>query len=96
MLEWEPMAASELDELRAFDSRPLLRAIEELLHAAEVETRNRKRLGRAIEEVPDAAWEVRVGAHRVFYDVKDGQTVRVLRVILKGRRTTAEAVGRRP
>ena len=69
-------------------------AIEVLRTQAEMQTRNRKPLVEPIELLPDATWEVRVGDHRVFYRIAGGQTVDILRVILKGTSTTAEAVGR--
>ena len=97
----ECVAEAEVDELRTFDSRPVMRAIGELRHEAETKTRNRKPLEQPMEKVPEASWELRVGDHRVFYDVRTKgdvennefpKTVRILRVILKGRRTTKEAV----
>jgi len=95
LLEWDPTAHEEFDELSSFDARPILKAIRELRHQAEVETRNRKPLREAIPSVPDASWEVRVGDHRVLYEVRKHRMVRLLRVIFKGRLTIDEAVGGR-
>jgi mRNA-degrading endonuclease RelE of RelBE toxin-antitoxin system len=93
-VEWDPRAEVELDELRAFEARSIMRAVDELHDQAETETRNRKPLAEVVTEVPQASWEIRVGDHRVFYEVKEGQTVRILRVILQGRRTTRDALSR--
>jgi mRNA-degrading endonuclease RelE of RelBE toxin-antitoxin system len=92
VLEWSPSARAELAEQRAFYRPTILAAIAALVHQAETETRNRKRL-RAGKDLPasypDPTWEVRVGAHRVLY-VVEGQTVRILGVKLKGSRATGE------
>ena len=95
-IEWDPRAEAELEALHVFDSRPIVQAVRELSHQAETETRNRKPLLHPIDDVPEAAWEIRVVEHRVLYEVKEGQTVRILRVILKGRHTTREAVSKKP
>jgi mRNA-degrading endonuclease RelE of RelBE toxin-antitoxin system len=92
-LEWDPRAERDVDELRVFDARQIVAAIGDLQYEAETRTRQRKPLRNVIPSVPDASWEVRVGEYRVFYEVRKDQTVRVLRVILKGRRTTDEAAG---
>jgi ParE toxin of type II toxin-antitoxin system, parDE len=72
---------------------PIEKAAALLEVQAEIEARNRKRLrgeGRP-SGYPDPTWEQRVGAHRLLY-VVDGRTVRILRVILKGRRTLGESL----
>jgi mRNA-degrading endonuclease RelE of RelBE toxin-antitoxin system len=94
LLQWDPRAETELDQLRAFDARPLLGAVERLRDQAEVMTRNRKPLRKRLFEVPAAGWEVRVGQHRVLYRVQE-RTVTILRVILKGRRTMSAALGQK-
>ena len=83
-LEWDPEAEDELEELRPFDSRSIPVAIRELRYEAEVVTRNRKPLKEPIRSIPRATWELRVGDHRVLYDVRKHRIVRVLRVIFKG------------
>jgi mRNA-degrading endonuclease RelE of RelBE toxin-antitoxin system len=91
-IEWSEHATSELQALRSFYRPPIVAATAELVHQAETETRNRKPLSRADQlppEYPDPTWEIRVGAHRVFYSV-EGETVRILGVKLKGTRTTGE------
>src|SRR5207253_2318209 len=71
-------AAEDLDGLRKFDQKRILAEIEDqLVHPADQETRNRKRL--RPNEL--AEWELRVGEFRVFYDVLvDEATVRINRV----------------
>jgi len=102
-IEWDAWALGEFDRLRAFEANGVERAIDLLEYQAEIETRNRKPLDEHLDEIPQASWELRVGAHRVFYDVRSGEddpsktkTVRILRVIFKGRQTTQDAVGRKP
>ena len=68
------------------------RKLAELAHQAETETTNRKRLNPSQglpPEYPDPTWEIRVGAYRVLYTVEQ-QTVTILGVKLKERRTTGE------
>jgi mRNA-degrading endonuclease RelE of RelBE toxin-antitoxin system len=103
-IEWAPRAAAEFDQLRAFEAKAIHRAIEWLAYQAETRTRNRKPLGEPLEDLPEASWELRIRAYRVFYEVRPGgasasmnpKTVRILRVILKGRQSTREAVSRKP
>jgi hypothetical protein len=93
-IEWAPRAETEIDEIRAFDARPILTAVNQLRNEAEVETRNREPLRAPLPELPEASWEARVGDHHVLHQVREGRIVRVLRVILKGRRTISEALGK--
>jgi len=83
----------DLEALRPFDARTVVEAIRELRYEAEVRTRKRKPLKAAIAGVPNASWELRVGDHRALYEVRKDRIVRMLRVILKGRRTIDEATG---
>jgi mRNA-degrading endonuclease RelE of RelBE toxin-antitoxin system len=84
-------ANTELEHLRAFDRRPIVQAIRGLSRDAEIATRNRKPLRVPLSELPDATWELRVGKHRILYEVRNPATVRILRVIIK-RGTTAESL----
>jgi mRNA-degrading endonuclease RelE of RelBE toxin-antitoxin system len=95
-LVWDEEAEAELAALTAFRRKILVDAVEgQLRHQPDVETRNRKPLREPLPEVPEAAWELRVqGEHRVLYRIADARTVRVLRAILKGTATLADAVGR--
>jgi hypothetical protein len=103
-IEWAPDALADVERIRPFDARPIFAALAEIRHQADVETRNRKPLREPLEELPDASWEVRVGEFRVFYRISGealgaeqvgvGKTARILRVIFKGRSTTAEALRR--
>ena len=82
-IEISELANDELEELRPFDRRPIVQALRLLSHQAETETRNRKRLRRPVEGLPRDTWQIRIGVHRVLYEVRAHATVRVLRVIIK-------------
>lgn len=75
------LAEGELAELRTFDRRLLLDAMEsQLTHQPTLATRNRKRLDEltpSFEHVPPI-WELRVGDFRIFYDVDE--TIRIVNV----------------
>ncbi len=59
-------AYGHLEALRRYDRNAVLDAVkEQLTHAPLEETRNRK----SLRENLLADWELRVGRHRVFYDV---------------------------
>ena len=94
LLEWDPVAQEEFDQLPPFEARAILTAIRELRYQGERMTRNRKPLRDVLPSVPDATWEVRVADHRVLYQVRNHRIVRLLRVIFKGRLTMDEAAGR--
>jgi len=93
-IRWSNEARADIRAVPVFRRGPIFAAIEQLQAQAEFQTRNRKPLVEPLEILPDATWEVRVGEHRVFYRIDLGQTVDILRVILKGGTTTAEAIGR--
>jgi mRNA-degrading endonuclease RelE of RelBE toxin-antitoxin system len=92
-VELDPEAQRDLEGLRAFDVRSVVEALRQLRYEAEIEARNRKPLRAPIPAVSEASWELRVGDYRALYRVQKDRTVRVLRVILKGRRTIDEATG---
>jgi mRNA-degrading endonuclease RelE of RelBE toxin-antitoxin system len=77
-IEFARPAREHLKALRKRDQQIVLDAVEtRLRHQPDRPARNRKRL----EENPLAPWELRVGALRVFYDVKqDEKLVIVLAV----------------
>ena len=96
-IDWSEEAKQDVRELSPFVRGPVFAAVDLLTHQAEIETRNRKRLEGRFDEFPEASWELRIlGDHRVIYRIVERRTVRILRVILKGRRTTAEALKRSP
>ena len=68
------------------------RAVDQLVHDAEREARNRKRLRRRLDGLAGAEWNLRVGEFRVFYQIIDERIARILRVILKGTETTDRAL----
>ena len=81
----------ELERLRSYDVPPIVAATADLRRNATTTTRNRKVLSRLPHPYPDPTWDVRVRGFRVLYTV-EGKKVTILRVILKGRRTTLEAL----
>lgn len=99
-VELSPEADADLAAIRPFVRGPILRALAELTHAAEVRTRNRKPLEEPLQELPEASWEVRVGDYRALYQLKPSAdtnsppTARVIRVIIKGRAQTRDALGK--
>jgi mRNA-degrading endonuclease RelE of RelBE toxin-antitoxin system len=78
-IEISRRASDELEQLRAFDRRPIVQAIRTLAHQAEIVTRSRKPLREPLGELPPGTWQLRVGRHRVLYEIRDFATVRVLR-----------------
>lgn len=91
-VEWSEKAKADLRRLRGFYRPPILAAVAMLVHQAETDTRNRKRLRSGQDlppEYPDPTWEIRVGPHRVLYAV-ESETARILGVKLKGTLTTGE------
>jgi mRNA-degrading endonuclease RelE of RelBE toxin-antitoxin system len=79
----------DLDTISAYDGPIIRAAIEVLRDQAEQTTRHRRPLRRQVSWCPDATWQLRIGAYRIFYSVREG-TVSLLRVTLKERRTTEE------
>jgi len=80
-IEYAVGVAEDLSNLRAYDRRRVLDRLEEqLLHQPGQETRNKKPLPglRPPWEHEEPVWELRIGEHRVFYDV--GEPERVVKV----------------
>ncbi len=72
-----PSADEDLDFYESRDQRVILDAVEEFLGVgADVESKRRKPL----RPNPLAPWELRIGDHRVFYEITAEQLVRVLAV----------------
>jgi mRNA-degrading endonuclease RelE of RelBE toxin-antitoxin system len=89
-------AEEELKAIRAYDRRRIVDEINgQLTHQPTVETRNRKPVPGAspgFEHVPPL-WELRVGEHRVFYDVDaEANTVSVRAVRHKAAGQTTEEI----
>jgi mRNA-degrading endonuclease RelE of RelBE toxin-antitoxin system len=93
-IRWSDDAWADLQALPAFHRRRVANAVDNLVHGAEITTRNRKRLDRILPGLEDAEWNMRVGDFRVLYRIVDGRIARILRVILKGTATTEQALGR--
>jgi len=97
VVELSAEAQADMRSIKAFHRPRVYRALADLSHQAEIETTHRKRLLEPLDDLPDAAWELRVGDYRAFYvtrmsEERGEQTVRVLRVILKRTATTLQAL----
>ena len=83
-IEFAAGVAEDLADLRAYDSRRVLDQIEDQLsdQPAEV-TRNRKPIVGLVPpwEHQEPVWELRVGEHRVFYDVDESERRVIVRAI---------------
>jgi mRNA-degrading endonuclease RelE of RelBE toxin-antitoxin system len=67
-IEFTPEALEDLQSLRKFEQQEVIAGVEsQLKHEPTVETRNRKKL----RPNDFAAWELRIGRFRVFYNVDD-------------------------
>jgi len=95
-IDWSEDAGQDLFELPVFWRRRVASAVDRLVHDAETESRNRKRLRRRLDGLAGAEWNLRVGEFRVFYQVIDERIARILRVILKGAATTDRALSGSP
>ncbi len=89
-------AMEDLKRLPAHDRARVITEIERRLpDHPEEPSRNRKELAALVppwEHVPPV-WELRVGDHRVFYDVDAGARLVIVRAVRrKGRSTTKEIV----
>jgi mRNA-degrading endonuclease RelE of RelBE toxin-antitoxin system len=72
-----PSADADLGYYKAFEQRVIVDAIKiHLAIDAHVETNRRKRL----TQHPLASWELRVGKYRVFYELEDQTTVKIVAV----------------
>jgi mRNA-degrading endonuclease RelE of RelBE toxin-antitoxin system len=95
-IEFAEGVADDLARLRAFDRKQLLDRVEEqLTHEPTQETRHKKILVGLIPpwEHEEPVWELRVGDHRVFYDVNvDAECVIVRAVRHKPPHKTTEEI----
>lgn len=80
---------TDLSRLDAFVYPTIRSAVSLLPHQAEVATRHRRPLNAPVSWCPEATWQLRIGDYRVLYRV-DRNRVLLLRVLLKGSRTTEE------
>ena len=75
-LEFSESVKEDLEDLRAYDCRIILEAMEtQLTHAPHVETKKRKLLHNLVppfEAVPPI-WQLRVADFRVFYDINEAE-----------------------
>jgi mRNA-degrading endonuclease RelE of RelBE toxin-antitoxin system len=87
-IEFAAGVAEDLADLRAFDRRRVLDRIDEqLTHEPTRVSRNRKLIAGLVPpwEHQEPVWELRIGEHRVFYDVDEA-----------GRRVLVRAIRRKP
>jgi mRNA-degrading endonuclease RelE of RelBE toxin-antitoxin system len=79
-ISFKPSADGDLDHFSVSDQRIIIGAIHEFLSIdAESESRRRKRLS----ENSLAPWELRVGDHRVFYEIDEETSVTILAIGVK-------------
>jgi mRNA-degrading endonuclease RelE of RelBE toxin-antitoxin system len=77
LLTATPSADADIEYYKAFEQRVIVDAIKvHLLIDAHVETNRRKKL----TQHPIATWELRVGKYRVFYELEEPTTVKIVAV----------------
>lgn len=91
---WADEARDELERVPIFRRAAIVAAVGALRLLADQPTKNRKPLEKPLAALPDATWEVRIDDWRVLYRIVDARTVRLLRVIFKGRAPTDVAIRR--
>lgn len=77
-IDLTPEAMEDLEQLRKYDQRTIIAAIEiQLTQQPNLQTRNRKR----IRPNQLAEWELRIGRFRVFYDcLPDDKVTRIIAI----------------
>jgi mRNA-degrading endonuclease RelE of RelBE toxin-antitoxin system len=83
-IEFAAGVAEDLADLRAYDRQQILDRIEEqLTHEPAQVSRNRKPIPGLVPpwEHQEPVWELRIGEHRVFYDVDEAARRVVVRAI---------------
>ena len=93
---WSDEAIDDFEGLHVRHQRVIRVGVEQLRYQAGAPpTDHRKPLENLVDELGPGAWELKLGEFRVFFSVEEEtRTVTVLRVILKGRWTTIEALRR--
>ena len=93
---WSDEAVEDFERLHVRHQRVIGVAAEELrFQPGAPASRHRKPLEAPASELGVSPWELQVGPFRLFYSIdEETLTVTILRVILKGRLTTAEALRR--
>jgi len=93
---WSDEALRDFERLHVRHQRAITVAVETLRHRpAAPPTLHRKPLEEPLDDLGASAWELRLGEFRLFFSVdEETRTVTILRVILKGRWTTLEALRR--
>jgi len=93
---WSDEALRDFERLHVRHQRAIAVGVEALRYRPTAPpTLHRKPLEEPLDELGASAWELRLGEFRLFFSVdEETRTVTVLRVILKGRWTTLEALRR--
>jgi mRNA interferase RelE/StbE len=72
-----PSAEADLDYLKRYEQRVIVEAVQRYLrNDADVESHHRKQL----RVNPLAPWELRLGKYRVFYELLDVTTVKIVAI----------------
>jgi mRNA-degrading endonuclease RelE of RelBE toxin-antitoxin system len=93
---WSEDALLDFERLHVRHQRLIRIGIEELRYQPTAPaTTHRKPLKEPLDELGATVWQLRLGDFRLFFSVdQEARTVTVLRVILKGRWTTIDALRR--
>ena len=88
-IRYDRVALAELKALRGADRASITRRIrEQLTHEPTTVTGLKKEI---VRETGERVWQLRVGEHRIFYDVDEARReVLVRRVRYKGRQRTED------
>ncbi len=88
-VEYDPAAVEELQALRRFSQVRVISAVEK--HLLDTPTLPKGSTIKKLDPPVLAAFRLRVGDLRVFYDVEEAnQTVRIIAIRAKGQRTLGE------
>jgi mRNA interferase RelE/StbE len=72
-----PRAEADLDYFKRFEQRTIVDSARRFLrNDADVESQHRKRL----RPNPLSPWELRIGKYRMFYDMVDAATVKIIAI----------------
>jgi mRNA-degrading endonuclease RelE of RelBE toxin-antitoxin system len=81
-VDFDPQAIADLKQMRAYDRTAVLDTIERILSSTP--THVGKTLIKRLQGLDSPEYRLRVGDHRVFYDVSD-QDVYILRILTKAK-----------
>ncbi len=88
-IQYTPEAEDDVSGLRRFDAKAIVAGVEQHLRYAPTDE-SRSRIKRMVPPFW-SQYRLRVGDHRVYYDVdEDGRVVSIVRVLFKGTEPTPE------